>query len=188
MSYDEKKFQEFIADISARELGLLILDAKYTSDFNLRMRNLVKEITGEGKGDIELSVLFNTDGEIALIDESIIGNYISDVYNIKMCKYYKIKNIEMLIKKIIESNEKSKEDFIKISYHILYETMEEIFESVKYKTEMMKHYGEYFGINDYKKEDKSIILVILSIIYDINKHLSFDNNTVKILSGIILSK
>ncbi|SHH57784.1 hypothetical protein [Clostridium grantii] len=188
MIYEKEEFKDVIANISSRELDILILDAKYTSDFNFRMKNLTKEIMGEGKLNIELSVIFNTEGEIALIDETIIGKYISDAYAIKICKYYKTKDIQLLIEKIIESNEKSKEDFIKISYYILYETMEEIFESVKYKKELINHYGQYFGIKDYEKEDKSIILVILSILYDINKFLNFDRNTLGILSKIILSK
>lgn len=183
-----KNFRDFVATISSKELGVFILDAKYTSDFNYRMKQLIKEIKGEGKIDIELSILFNTEGEIVVIDEYLIGNYISDIYHIKLCKYYKVNDLDILVKRVGESSEKSKEDFIKVSYFILYETMEEIFESVKYKSELMSHYKQYFGIEEYENEDKSIIILIFMILYDIIKHINFEEGYLKKLSNSFLKK
>ncbi|GAA0177635.1 hypothetical protein SH2C18_08250 [Clostridium sediminicola] len=181
-----KSFRDFVAAVSSKELGLIILDAKYTSDFNFRMKNLIKEIGNEGNADIELSILFNTNGEIAVIDEYLIGNYISNIYQVELCKYYKIDNLDTLVKKVSSSTAKGKEDFVKISYFILYKTMEEIFEWIKYKAQTMKYYNEYFGIEKYKNDDKTIIILIFMILYDITKHLKLEESYLKKLSSSVI--
>lgn len=183
-----KEFKDFIGAVSSKELGLFILDAKYTSDFNHRMKELIEEIKDDRKVDIELSVLFNTEGEIVVIDEYLIGEYISDIYHVKLCKYYKVNDLDILVKKIGESSDKSKEDFIKVSYFILYETLEEIFEVVKYKTDLMSHYKQYFGIGGYENEDKGIIIPIFMILNDIIKYINFEESYLKKLSNLLLKK
>ena len=52
-----KDFSEFIAEASGREIEYLILDSKFTSSFNYRIKELLKELDKEGRRGAELLII-----------------------------------------------------------------------------------------------------------------------------------
>jgi len=84
-----RNFSGLVEEASSRELAYFILDSRFTSRFNCKMRELFSEIGSEGKSIIDASVMFNTHGEVALIDASIIGKYIGNNYSISIEGSYK---------------------------------------------------------------------------------------------------
>jgi hypothetical protein len=121
-----KKFSDFVAVASARELEYFILDSSFTSSFNYRMKKLIEEVKKERNDGIEFSILFNTDGEIVLIDANLIGRYIGNNYNITIEDYYKNTSLNKIIRDVINGSEKAQKDFVTISYSILYHTLKTI--------------------------------------------------------------
>ncbi|MEA4825796.1 MAG: hypothetical protein VB130_04065 [Clostridium sp.] len=184
-----KSFSEFLSVVCSRELEYFILDSKFTSAFNYRMKKLIEEVKKEGKDDIEFSVIFNTQGEVVLIDANIIGGYVSNNYSVSMDKFYKGAALNKIIREVINGNEKSKKDFIIISYDIIYKTLEELYKDIKYKKEILNTYVEKYNLEGFKKETIPIVVAVLLITEDICKYLSFDDYILKdSIDKIISSK
>ena len=187
------QFKDFLRVAITKELEYFVLDAKFTSFFNYKVKEIVNEIGKDEKRDVEGSVIFNTEGAIALIDAGIIGDFIKNNYIIAMEKYYKLIHVDKVIKNIQISGDKSKIDFIKISYSILYKTIEELYQDIIYKKEIKDKYIKRFRLEKHldKDLDKDVgeIVLILLILEDICKYLKIDLKILyRSINKIILSE
>lgn len=184
-----KSFSEFLSVVCSRELEYFILDSKFTSAFNYRMKKLIEEVKKEEKKDIEFSVIFNTQAEVVLIDANIIGGYVSNNYSVSMEKFYKGAVLNKIVREVVSGNKKSKKDFIIISYDIIYKILEELYKDIKYKKEILNTYIDKYNLESYKKERLPIAIAVLLIMEDICKYLSFDDYILKeSIDKIISSK
>lgn len=182
-----KSFTQFLSTVCARELEYFILDSKFTSAFNYRIKKMVDEVKREGKEDIEFSVLFNTEGEIVLIDADIIGNFISNNYVVSVQKYYKDTTLNKIIKEVINGSEKGQRDFVTVSCAIFYKTLEELYKDIKYKKETVVKYGISYGLQTYEGENLPIIVAILLIMEDVCEYLSINKSILKDSINVVIS-
>lgn len=166
-----RNFSQFVEESSSRELAYFILDSKFTSMFNHRMRELMSEINSDGKSIIDASIIFNTHGEVALIDAAIIGKYVANNYRISIEHSYKNSTLNKVVKHVVNGSEKSQKDFVAVSYNILYKTFKEMYQEVKCRKDLCKKYKEQFLILDYMDNDITIVLCSLLILEDICKYL-----------------
>lgn len=169
-----KNFSEFVSECSSRELEYFIFDSKFTTTFNQRINELMNEIEKEGKKSIELAIMFNTEGEIALIDSFIIGNYISNNYIKHMEEYYKEVSLNNIVKRVVNGNEKSKKDFLILSYTILYNTLNSIYSDIKCKKETLENYINLYNLKHCEQDDCSIVVASILIMEDICKYMSIN--------------
>lgn len=166
-----RNFTQFVEEASFRELAYFVLDSKFTSMFNCRMKELVGEINIDGKSIIEASVIFNTNGEVALIDGAILGKYVGNNYGVNMESSYKNITLNKVVKHVVNGSEKAQKDFIAISYNILYKTFNELYKEVKCRKDLCEKYKEQYLISDYRGSDIAIVLCSLLILEDICKYL-----------------
>lgn len=166
-----RNFSEFVSECSSRELEYFIYDSKFTTAFNQRINELMDDIRGEGKKSVELAIIFNTEGEIALIDSFIIGNYIGNNYTKHMEEYYKESTLNKIVKHVVNGNEKSKTDFIILSYSILYKTLNSIYSDIKCKKEIIQDYTNLYNIGHCENDDCSIVVASILILEDICKYM-----------------
>lgn len=184
-----RRFTDFLSVACSRELEYFILDSNFTSAFNYRVKEIVKEIEKEGKEDIEFSVLFNTEGEVVLIDANILGRFISDNYNVSMEKYYKGISLDKIVKEIKYGNKKAKIDFIKVSYSILYKTINELYKEIKCKKELKNKYIQRYSLKEYKGMDIAVIVCVLLILEDVCRYIAIEKELfISSISKIIFSK
>lgn len=169
-----KSFGDFIETCSSRELEYFVLNSKFTSNFNAKIKNIISSIEDEIKKS-EFKIFFNTNGEIAIIDSIILGKFIADTYIIAMKERYKI-DIDKTIQNVVKGNEKVQLDFLKVSYDTIYRTLRMIYMEVKYKKELFNNLKEYFKIEDYKKEDLSIVIISFVILEDISKYVNISSS------------
>lgn len=83
-------FSDFVRVASSRELSYFLLDAKYTSGFSSQMSRLISELRKEGNLAADFVMFFNTDGEIAIFDEDLLGTYIGDRFLAEIESKYEI--------------------------------------------------------------------------------------------------
>lgn len=171
-----RRFSDFVSIASARELEYFILDSKFTSSFNYRMKKMIDEIKKEKNDGIEFSIMFNTNGEIALIDANIIGNYIGSNYNIKIEEYYKNASLNKIVRDVINGSEKSQRDFITVSYSILYNILETIYSEIKCKKDMVGIYKKDYVLTDYNGSDIGAVISCVLILEDICKYIGIREN------------
>lgn len=173
-----RKFSDFISIASSRELEYFVLDSKFTSSFNCRMKKMMEEIKKEKNEDIEFSILFNTNGEIVLIDANIIGKYIGNCYNIKIEEYYKNASLNKIIKDVINSSEKSQKDFVTVSYSILYHILETIYTEIRCKKNIVDKYKKDYLLSDYRGEDIGAVIASILVVEDISRYIGIRENLV----------
>lgn len=171
-----KNFSDFIYECSSRELEYFILDSKFTSSFNQRVKKLTDEIGREGKKSVELAIIFNTEGEIALIDSYIIGSYIGNSYTKHMEEYYKENFLNKIVKYVVNGNQKSKKDFLILSYDILYNTLNSIYCDIKCKKETLNNYVKMYNLKHCKNDDCSIVVASILILEDICRYLAIEEH------------
>lgn len=171
------RFTDFLSIAVSRELEYFILDSKFTSAFNYRVKEIIRAVEKEGKKDAELSVLFNTEGEIALIDAGVLGKFISDNYSILVERYYKGVKLEKVIKNIKCGGDKVKIDFVKISYSILYKGIEELYKEIRCKKELKDKYMDKYNLKKYAGNDSTAIVIVLLILEDICKYIEINDGT-----------
>lgn len=171
-----RRFSDFVAIASARELEYFILDSKFTSNFNYNMKKLIDEIKKEKNEDIGFSILFNTNGEIAIIDADLVGKHIGNKYNITIEEYYKNVSLNKIVRDVINGSDKSKRDFINISYSILYDSIETIYSEIKCKKDTVDNYKRNYFLKDYNKEDIGAVISCILIIEDICKYIGIEGN------------
>lgn len=169
-----RHFSDFVAASASRELEYLIMDAKYTTGFSLMMKHMLDDVKESGFDVAELSVLFNTNGEIAVIAAEIVGRYVADRYCVVMEAFYKNASLNKIAKSVIGGNEKVKLDFLKLSYSVLYETINELYMEIKCRKDLLNNYKEKYNILDYHKEDVCVALLALVILEDICKYMEID--------------
>ncbi|SKA87197.1 hypothetical protein SAMN05428976_10978 [Clostridium sp. USBA 49] len=184
-----RKFSDFVSVASARELEYFVLDSKFTSSFNYRMKKIIQEIKKEKNEDIEFSILFNTNGEIAVIDANILGKHIGNNYNIKIEEYYKNTALNKIIRDVINGSEKSQKDFVTISYSILYHTLESIYSEIKCKKDIVDKYKREYFLTEYKGEDIGAVIACILILEDICKYIRIKESLiVQVINDTVLNK
>jgi len=166
-----RHFAQFVAEASARELEYFVLDSKFTSMFNYRMKKLVEEIRKEGKETIGISIMFNTEGDVVLIDADIIGKFIGDNYNITIQKYYKADSLNRVVRQVVNGTEKVQRDFVAVSYSILYNTFNELYKEITYRKDIGERYKQLYFLSDYSGEDLPIVITSLLVLEDICKYI-----------------
>lgn len=171
-----RNFEDFIKTSSAKELQYFVLDGKFTTDFNNKVKIVIDEITENGRVAGDFFALFNTTGEIAIINEEVVGSYIADKYKVILESYYKRVNLNSIINSVVNGNENVKKDFILISYACLYKTLNEIYKEIKYRKEIEKIYRGLLQLEEYKGEDIAIIILSTLITEDICRYLGISIN------------
>ncbi|MBL4936317.1 hypothetical protein JK636_11150 [Clostridium sp. YIM B02515] len=173
-----RKFSDFVSIAAARELEYFIMDSRFTSSFNYRMKKMVDEIKKEKNDDIEFSILFNTEDEIALIDANILGKYIGNNYNIKIEEYYKNAGLNKIIRDVINGSEKSQKDFITISYSVLYRTFDTIYSEIRCKKDTVDKYKRDYLLTEYDEKDIGAVIASVLILEDICRYIGIRENIV----------
>lgn len=166
-----RNFSEFVSECSSRELEYFIFDSKFTTAFNERIKEIIDEIEMQGKKSVELAIIFNTEGEIALIDSFIIGNYIGNSYIKHMEEYYKEASLNNIVKHVVNGSEKAKRDFSILSYTILYSTLNSIYCDIKCRKETLESYVSSYNLKHCKDDDCSIVVASILIVEDICKYI-----------------
>lgn len=161
-----KQFSEFIGTASARELEYFILDARYSANFNKMVKELFDELR-----EAELSVIFDTEGEIVLIDADIVGKFIADNYKLSIEKYYKDTQLNRIVKEVVNGSRKSQADFVRISFSILYNTVGNLYTEIKCKKDIIEKYREKFYFMSYSGEDIPIIIITFLILEDVSAYI-----------------
>lgn len=177
-----KNFSELVYVVSAKELEFFITKGEFTSYFNDRMKKILSEINEEKNENLNVGVFFNTKGEITLIDAEIVGKYIEDNFSLKMMEYYKNTSLNKVIKEIVNGSEKSKEDFILISYSILYVTLNQLYKTVSCKKTSLIIYRNRYALDDYQKDDCTMVIAALLILEDLCKYIGV--NRYRMMKGI----
>ncbi|MBU3189399.1 hypothetical protein K9O30_09835 [Clostridium bowmanii] len=171
-----KTFSELVYVVSTKELQYFITKGEFTSFFNYKMKKKLTEI-GDSKNKIlDVGLFFNTDGEITLIDAEIVGRFIEQSYELKMLEYYKNTSLNKIIREVVNGSEKAKGDFILISYSILYSTLMELYKTISCNIQNAIIYKKQYELEDYNKEDCTIILAVLLILEDLCKYIGVDRN------------
>lgn len=184
-----RRFSDFVSIASARELEYFVLDSKFTSSFNYRMKKMIEEIKKEKNDGIEFSILFNTNGEIALIDANIIGKHIGNCYNIKIEEYYKNAALNKIIRDVINGSEKSQKDFVTVSYSILYQIIESIYSEIKCKKDIIDRYKKDYLLTEYNREDIGAVVACILIIEDICRYIGIrENLTLQAINDSVFRK
>ncbi|MCM0651085.1 hypothetical protein NBE98_22255 [Clostridium swellfunianum] len=173
-----RRFADFVSIAAARELEYFVMDSKFTSSFNYRTKKMIEEIKQEKNDDIEFSILFNTDGEIALIDANIIGRYIGNNYNVTIEQYYKNASLNKIIRDVINGSEKSQKDFITVSYSILYHTIDTIYSEIRCKKDIVDNYKRDYLLTNYEEDDIGAVIACVLIIEDICRYIGIRENLV----------
>src|SRR5665647_41464 len=166
-----KNFSELVYVASAKELEVFIIKGEFTSYFNYRMKKIVSEINEEKNEILDASVFFNTKGEITLIDAEIVGKFIEDNYSLKMMEYYKNTSLNKIIRGVVNGSEKSKGDFILISYAILYDTLNALYKTISCKKTSMVIYRNRYALENYQMDDCTVVIAVQLILEDLCKYI-----------------
>lgn len=169
-----KNFSDLVYVVSSKELQYFITKGEFTSSFNYRMKKMLSEIREEKNGILDAGVFFDTNGEITLIDADILGRFIEDNYTLKMLEYYKNASLNKIIRGVVNGSEKSKLDFILISYSILYNTMNELYKTITCNKASKIIYKNRYALEDYNKEDCIMVIAVLLILEDLCKYIGID--------------
>jgi len=171
-----RSFSELVYVASAKELEVFIIKGEFTSYFNYRMKKIMAEINEEKSDILDAGVFFNTKGEITLIDAEIVGKFIEDNYNLKMLEYYKNTSLDKIIRGVINGSEKSKGDFILISYSILQSTLNELYKTISCKKTSMVIYRNRYALEDYPKDDCTMVIAVQIILEDLCKYIGVNRH------------
>jgi hypothetical protein len=183
-----RHFGDFVATASARELEYLIMDARYTSGFSYRMKKIIDEIGGIGKEMAGFSIFFNTEGDVAIIDANIVGRFIADRYCVMIEDYYKNASLNKIVRSVVNGNDKVQNDFLILSYNVLYETFEELYQEIKCRRDILNSIKESFNIANYKEEDVSVVVGVLLIMEDICKYIGIEGEKLMYIIDTRLQK
>ena len=170
-----RNFSEFVSECSSQELEYFIFDSKFTTMFSERIGELVEDIRREGKKSIELAILFNTEGEIALIDSYIVGRYIGNNYTLRMEEYYKETSLNNIVKHVINGNEKAKKDFLILSYNTLNDILNTIYSDIKFKKDTLSGYINSYDLKHCVGDDCALVVAVILILEDICKYLRIND-------------
>ncbi|KYH35429.1 hypothetical protein CLTEP_06050 [Clostridium tepidiprofundi DSM 19306] len=181
-----RKFSDIVAISSEKNINYLVYNARFTSAFSYRIKKLIAEIR-DVKKDIDFIAMFNTEGDIAIIDTKIIADFIADNYVVMIEKYYRSEKAFNIIKKVRRSNKKVRLDFTNVSYNILYKTFDEIYREIYYDKKIVNKMKIKYGIMEYSNKDLIVVLLSLTILEDICKQVDIDRyNMVKYVKEVII--
>lgn len=184
-----RRFSDFVAVSASRELDYLILDANYTSSFSYRLKQMIDEIKIEGRDIADFMVLFNTEGDIAVIDANIVGRYIGDRYCAVIEQYYKNASLNKIVKSVVNGNEKVQKDYIILSYKVLYNTLTEVYTEVKSRRDILNYYKKRYNIENYNESDVGAVIGTLLILEDVCKYMKLKQEEItEILQESIYKK
>lgn len=181
-------FSDLVAAASARELGYMIINAEYTKAFSLRLKNIISELDHKQRAFASISCMFNTKGDIAIIDEALVGQFISIRYKSSMEEHYRGTSLNKIARAVMDGGEKRVLDFLSLSYDLIYEILSEIYKEVKCRKDVLKQHKEKYNITSYNKEDNAIVTIVLMIIEDIIKYLSCKESYILTISALKVSK
>ncbi|WP_050606465.1 hypothetical protein [Clostridium niameyense] len=179
-------FSDFLSDVIVEKMRIFILDGSFKKKFNEDMKKMIKEMKGSEKEKIDLIIMFNTDGNIAIIDEFIIAKIIYNDYENLMRLYYRISSLNKLIKNLLMGDKIIKESFIKVSYKVFYNSLIKIYSELKCRKDIIVKYRLKYNLVNYNKEDISIIVLIILILEEICFQFNLDYITIeKIINSMI---
>jgi hypothetical protein len=171
-----KNFSEVVYVVATKELEYFITKGEFTSSFNYRIKKMLIELREEKNEFLDAGVFFNTEGEITLIDAEIVGRFIEDNYKLKMMEYYKNASLNRIVREVINGSEKSRGDFALISYSILYDTLNELYKTISCKKSSTIIYKNRYALEEYNKEDATMIIAVLLILEDLCKYIGMDRH------------
>jgi len=171
-----KNFSELVYVVSTKELEFFIIKGDFTPYFNCEMKKMLAKINEEKSEILDAGVFFNTKGEITLIDAELVGRFIEDNYSLKMAEYYKNTSLNKIIRGVVNGSEKSRRDFVSISYFILYDTLNKLYKTISCKDANMIIYKNRFDLEDYQKDDCTIVVAVLLILEDLCKYIGVDRH------------
>ncbi|SCN25739.1 hypothetical protein N3C_2462 [Clostridium sp. N3C] len=181
-------FSDLIAAASARELGFMIISAEYTRAFSLKLKKIISELDEKQRALASISCMFNTKGDIVIIDEALLGQFISIRYKCAMEEQYKGTHLNEIAKSVIDGEEKKVLDFLSLSYDVLYETLSEIYKEIKCRKDVLNVHKEKYNMTSYNKEDNVMVTIVLMIIEDIIKYLNCKESYVLTISALKVNK
>lgn len=173
VEYEESgndSFFQFVQTAAAREIEYYITHSSFTQAFNYRVNKLIEEIK-KINTDIEFSVIYNTEGEICVIDSAIIGNFVADMYFIELTNNYKEKNLHKILSNISSNTEEIKEDFVRLSMKSLFNILDNMYKSIQYKKDIFDKYKAYYYLDDENDHKSSLMVIAILILEDICRHL-----------------
>lgn len=176
-----KSFCEFINLVCAREVEYFILESNYTTKFNNNIKQIVEELKTIGKTSVEFMVLFNTKGEIALINEEIIGGYVGENLIENLKSTYKYTDINTLIGSSKKYPYKDKQAFIIKIYEDLCRILNEIYKDIKYRKEVAESYKNRYSLVHVSEDMLPMSIASILILEDICAYLSFDVELTEII-------
>ncbi|KOA95146.1 hypothetical protein [Clostridium botulinum] len=174
-----KNFKNFLGKSVSKELEYFILDSTFTSEFNYRMKKLFDEIKNENRREIEFSIIFNTKGEISLIDSLIIGEFIADDYVVNLQRNYKNVQLNKILKEILNGSEKVKNDFVLVSCIVLYDILEMIYKDIKCRIDIIHYYTNKYKLNIEDNNHIASIVIMILIMEDICGYMDIDKKLLK---------
>lgn len=181
-------FTDLVAAAAARELSFLILSAEYTKGFSLRLKHIMDELNGRERDLASVSVMFNTEGDIAIIDEALIGRFVAIKFNSTMEEYYKGASLNRIAKAVMEGEEKRIMDFLSLCYDVLYDSIEEMYKEVRCRKDVMENFKKRYNIASYNREDSPVVTAVLMIMEDIINYLGIKESYILTISAIKVRK
>ncbi len=179
-----KNFTNLVEECTKRELQYFVLDACYSGNFNRQLKGIVESIGSMGKTTIEAAVLFNTDGEIAIISAELLGKFIGYTYTVSLLNYYKVSSLNRIAKAVVNGSEKGQRDFIAVSYEALIHCLKEMYSEIKYRKELLESTKAEYGIRAYNNKDRAHVVISILILEDICSYLGIKR---EYLTGFIKS-
>lgn len=176
-------FSELIAAAAARELGFMIINAEYTRAFSIRLKQIISELDEKQRTLASISCLFNTKGDIAIIDEALVGQFISIRYKNAIEEHYRGMALNKIASAVIDGGEKRSLDFLSLSYDVLYEILSEIYKEIKCRKDVLIVHKEKYNIESYNNVDNVMVTIILMIIEDIIKYLNCKESYILTISA-----
>ncbi|GFZ33683.1 hypothetical protein CSC2_42090 [Clostridium zeae] len=167
-------FSDFVRVASSRELSYFLLDAKYTSGFSSQMNRLISELRKEGNLAADFVMFFNTDGEIAIFDEDLLGTYIGDRFLAEIESKYGNKNLNYIIKSVINNSDSVQKDFAQVCYEVIVNILDEIYMEMKYKKDLGEFYKKTLSLDDESIDNLPLKIAALLIVEDMCRYLGIN--------------
>jgi hypothetical protein len=177
-------FSDLVAAAAGRELGFLILSAEYTKGFSHGLKAIIDELNGSERLLTSFSVMFNTEGDIAIIDEALVGRFIAIKYKNTMEDYYKKTALNKIVKAVTTGGEKTIIDFLSVSYDVLYDALEEMYKEVKCRKDVLENLKLRYNLASYNREDTPIVMAVLMLIEDIIKYVGINETYILTISAL----
>ncbi|GAA0733929.1 hypothetical protein [Clostridium oceanicum] len=164
-----RDFSSFVEQSVAKRINFLVSDATFKTTFEDRVKKMIEDVKKKKNEEIDLVILFNTEGNIAIIDEYIISKFITNNYINLIRMYYRVGQTNKVIKDIVNSNNSVKENFLITSYKTIYNSIIKIYEDMTCRRDVIMRYKIKYQLLDYNKEDISAIVITIMIMEDICK-------------------